>query len=159
MPRPDCEWQAAGAGKSSKLKAQSSREAASPKLQRSPTSCFLRNDQPGRDDAVKTTGARPSGRRNVHPQRPSQITRTRPSAPRLVSAHCPLVAQTSQSAVSQVSKPAGGPATRNASTCRIRATLRGPCRFGNRRYSRFGNLRYSGSARMRPMNLGPWLFP
>src|SRR5581483_10655181 len=46
------------------------------------------------------------------------------------------VAQTSKSAVSRVSKPAGWtnlPALPEAST---------RCRFGNRRHSRFGNLRY-----------------
>src|ERR1041385_1597602 len=41
-----------------------------------------------------------------------------------------IVAQTSKSAVSRVSKPADI------------LTLSTACRFGNRRYSRFGNLRY-----------------
>ncbi len=47
----------------------------------------LRTDAPylSRSDAVRTTGARPSGRRNVHPQRPFQTTRTRNSTPHLVS--------------------------------------------------------------------------
>src|SRR5439155_24305496 len=49
--------------------------------------------------------------------------------------HSRTVAQTSKSAVSQVSKPAGTPVV---PTC---------CRFGNRRYSRFGNLRYACFAR------------
>jgi hypothetical protein len=42
-----------------------------------------------------------------------------------------VVAQTSESAVSRVSKPAG------------HARFRQPCRLGNRRYGRFGNLRYN----------------
>src|SRR6266513_2030472 len=50
--------------------------------------------------------------------------------------HSRTVAQTSKSAVSQVSKPAGAPVV---PTC---------CRFGNRRYSRFGNLRYACFARL-----------
>jgi len=50
--------------------------------------------------------------------------------------HSRTVAQTSKSAVSQVSKPAGAPVV---PTC---------CRCGNRRYSRFGNLRYACFARL-----------
>ncbi len=62
------------------------------------------------------------------------------------AAHCFCVAQTSKSAVSRVSKPAGGPTTHNAGAFRTRPKTSGPCRFRNRRYSRFGNLRYRGGA-------------
>ena len=51
--------------------------------------------------------------------------------------------------VARIIKPAGRPATRNASARRTRPKPCGRRRFGNRRYSRFGNLRYGGSARMR----------
>jgi hypothetical protein len=49
--------------------------------------------------------------------------------------HSGTVAQTSLSAVSRVSKPAGWPRMPTV------------CRLGNRRYSRFGNLRYVRFAR------------
>ena len=62
--------------------------------------------------------------------------------------HCPRVAQTSQSAVSRVFQPAGGPVSRNASLAARAPNAAAPADFGNRRYSRLGNLRYGGSARL-----------
>src|SRR6185503_1809598 len=59
-----------------------------------------------------------------------------PSPPLTRTFHSRSVAQTSKSAVSQVTKPAGAPVVL---TCG---------RFGNRRYSRFGNLRYACFARL-----------
>ena len=75
-----------------------------------------------------------------------------PAFRRGASARCP-VAQTSLSAISRVSKPAGPPMARNASRRPTRHSLRRPCRFGNRRYSRFGNLCYGGGVRLRPSRL------
>ena len=58
-----------------------------------------------------------------------------PPHPALSPVYVLSVAQTSKSAVSQVSKPADLTHTRHAANFQ-------PCRLGSRRYSRFGNLRY-----------------